>query len=392
MMGRGESKLQSEAVREAISTIKNDSAEKKRKFSETIELQIGLKNYDPQKDKRFSGSVKLPHIPRPKMKICMLGDAQHVEEVIILSMLVGVASCAGFASLSENREKIGLEYMDVESLKKLNKNKKLVKKLAKKYHAFLASESVIKQIPRLLGPGLNKAGKFYRLFTVFCKFPTLVTHQESLESKVNETKATIKFQLKKVLCMGVAVGNCDMDEKQIFQNVQMSVNFLVSLLKKNWQNRVGCKVGKLLKIDACTSSTLRGRYARICVQVPLRYPLIPYVTIGKHTQAIHYECEGSLYKTCGCLGHTLNSCHLLIDGKVDIASKATESSTTAQGEWITMTFNKSRRDRNYAGQGSKLRQNSTKVKRFGATTGKFLDSYATVVHQKPLFDDPALTA
>jgi hypothetical protein len=25
--------------------------------------------------------VKLPHVPRPKMKVCMLGDAQHVEEV-----------------------------------------------------------------------------------------------------------------------------------------------------------------------------------------------------------------------------------------------------------------------------------------------------------------------
>uniref|UniRef100_A0A803L2S0 Ribosomal protein n=1 Tax=Chenopodium quinoa TaxID=63459 RepID=A0A803L2S0_CHEQI len=116
--------------------------------------------------------------------------------------------------------------MDVEALKKLNKNKKLVKKLAKKYHAFLASEAVIKQIPRLLGPGLNNAGKF----------PTLVTHQEPLENKVNEIKATVKFQLKKVLCMGVAVGNLSMEEKQIFQNVQMSVNFLVSLLKKNWQN------------------------------------------------------------------------------------------------------------------------------------------------------------
>lgn len=32
--------------------------EKKRKFLETVELQIGLKNYDPQKDKRFSGTVK----------------------------------------------------------------------------------------------------------------------------------------------------------------------------------------------------------------------------------------------------------------------------------------------------------------------------------------------
>ncbi|XP_021716353.1 60S ribosomal protein L10a [Chenopodium quinoa] len=198
------SKLQSEAVREAISGIANDAKEKNRKFTETVELQIGLKNYDPQKDKRFSGSVKLPHIPRPKMKVCMLGDAQHVEEA----------------------ERIGLEWMDVEALKKLNKNKKLVKKLAKKYHAFLASEAVIKQIPRLLGPGLNKAGKF----------PTLVTHQEPLENKVNEIKATVKFQLKKVLCMGVAVGNLSMEEKQIFQNVQMSVNFLVSLLKKNWQN------------------------------------------------------------------------------------------------------------------------------------------------------------
>lgn len=44
---------------------------------------------------------------------------------------------------------------------------------AKKYAAFLASESVIKQIPRLLGPGLNKAGKF----------PTLVTHNDKLEEK-----------------------------------------------------------------------------------------------------------------------------------------------------------------------------------------------------------------
>ena len=46
---------------------------------------------------------------------------------------------------------------------------------AKKYSAFLASETVIKQIPRLLGPGLNKAGKF----------PTLVSHNESLEGKVH---------------------------------------------------------------------------------------------------------------------------------------------------------------------------------------------------------------
>ncbi|KAL5740063.1 hypothetical protein ACOSQ2_029243 [Xanthoceras sorbifolium] len=109
--------------------------------TDTSGIREGLKYpcYPAQKDNRFSGSVRLPHIPRPKMKVCMLGDAQHVEQA----------------------EKIGLDYIDVEALKKLNKNKKLVKKLAKKYHAFLASEAVIKQIPRLLGPGLNKAVKTF---------------------------------------------------------------------------------------------------------------------------------------------------------------------------------------------------------------------------------------
>ena len=51
--------------------------------------------------------------------------------------------------------------MSAEDLKKLNKDKKKVKKLAKSYDAFLASETIIKQIPRLLGPGLNKVCLFY---------------------------------------------------------------------------------------------------------------------------------------------------------------------------------------------------------------------------------------
>ena len=54
---------------------------KQRKFQETIELQIGLKDYDVQKDKRFAGSVRLPHIPRPKLKICLIGDQKHLDIV-----------------------------------------------------------------------------------------------------------------------------------------------------------------------------------------------------------------------------------------------------------------------------------------------------------------------
>jgi large subunit ribosomal protein L10Ae len=46
-------------VRGSIKELLAESnGEKKRNFVETIELQIGLKNYDPQRDKRFSGTVK----------------------------------------------------------------------------------------------------------------------------------------------------------------------------------------------------------------------------------------------------------------------------------------------------------------------------------------------
>merc|ERR1711964_843471 len=120
----------------------------------------------------------------------------------------------------------GMPYKSVEDLKKLNKNKKLVKKLAQQYDAFLASQVLIPQIPRLLGPGLNKAGKF----------PTLITHNDNMEAKVREVKSVVKFRLKKVLCMGVAVGNVGMNPDEVRMNCLMAINFLVSLLKKNWNN------------------------------------------------------------------------------------------------------------------------------------------------------------
>ncbi|BFZ65452.1 60S ribosomal protein L10A [Saitoella coloradoensis] len=200
----GWSKVSVSSVRENIQNLLAASEEKKRNFTETIELQIGLKNYDPQRDKRFSGTVRLPNVPRPNMALCILGDAHDIDRA----------------------KNGGIDAMSVDDLKKLNKNKKLVKKLAKKYDAFIASEVLIKQIPRLLGPGLSKAGKF----------PTPVSHADNLGERVTEVKSTVKFQLKKVLCLGVAVGNVGMTEDELVANIMLSINFLVSLLKKAWQN------------------------------------------------------------------------------------------------------------------------------------------------------------
>jgi large subunit ribosomal protein L10Ae len=177
---------------------------KKRKFMESIDLQFTLKNFDPRKDKRFAGSFKLPIIPRPNMSVCVLGDDVHCEQA----------------------KELGHPYLSVDDLKKMNKNKKLVRKLAKKHDQFVASQALIKQIPRLLGPGLQRAGKF----------PIVLTASDSLQAKVDEVKAQVKFQMKKVLCLSVAVANVEMSKEDITTNVQLSCNFLASLLKKAWQN------------------------------------------------------------------------------------------------------------------------------------------------------------
>lgn len=56
-------------------------------------------------------TCRLKTLPRPKFSVCVLGDQQHCDEA----------------------KAAGLPHMDIEALKKLNKNKKLVKKLGKEF-------------------------------------------------------------------------------------------------------------------------------------------------------------------------------------------------------------------------------------------------------------------
>merc|ERR1740130_2570346 len=141
------SKITNAHVFECIKELRAGS--KARKFTQTVELQISLKDYDPQKDKRFVGTVRLPNIPRPNLKLCLIADQKHADE----------AKAAG----------LEIEVTSLDSLKKFNKDKKLVKRWAKKYSLLLATDTLIK--------------------------------------KIHDVKASVKWQLKKVTNLNVAAGN-----------------------------------------------------------------------------------------------------------------------------------------------------------------------------------------
>ena len=46
----------------------------------------------------------------------------------------------------------------------------------------------------------------------------------------------LTFLSPQVLCLAVAVGHVKMKDDELVYNIHLAVNFLVSLLKKNWQN------------------------------------------------------------------------------------------------------------------------------------------------------------
>merc|ERR1712167_875 len=126
-------------------------------FTESVELQITIKNFDPSKDKRFSGTYRLPLPPKASMKICVIANAKHVE-------------------MCQKAGDDGLPFITQDQLKALKKKKAELKKIA------------------------------------------------------------IKYAMKKVLCLNLAVGNVTMSEDDLSRNIQLSINFLISLLKRGWQN------------------------------------------------------------------------------------------------------------------------------------------------------------
>lgn len=101
-----------DTLKDAIRGMKHYSKTvKHRKFVETIEIHFGLKNFDPARDKRIAGSTELPHPPRLKFKALVLGSEQHIDEA----------------------KELGLDFRSLDDLKKIKRDKKIVKKMGTIY-------------------------------------------------------------------------------------------------------------------------------------------------------------------------------------------------------------------------------------------------------------------
>mmetsp|Transcript_6153 Transcript_6153/g.13646 ORF Transcript_6153/g.13646 Transcript_6153/m.13646 type:complete len:225 (+) Transcript_6153:151-825(+) len=200
----------------------DSQAKTQHSFRESVELQVALKGYDVQKDRRFCGSVHLPHMVRPALSVCLIAcDAEDIAKA----------------------DSAGVRHITVTEMRAWNRNKKLVKRFASSADHFICSSAFLKQVPRLVGPWLVRAGKF----------PVPLARDEDLAMKIMECQCKVQFRLKRELTLGTCVGHVDMLPAELLTNCLVAVNFLVSLLKRNWWN-----------VKSLHLKTTMGKPIRLC--------------------------------------------------------------------------------------------------------------------------------
>ncbi|XP_071905858.1 uncharacterized protein [Coffea arabica] len=63
-----------------------------------------------------------------------------------------------------------------------------------------------------------------------------------------------------------------------------------------------------VKVDSQTLEVARRKYARICVEVDLKKPLIPFIWVNNDLQAVEYEGLDAICFDCGQYGHIAANC------------------------------------------------------------------------------------
>lgn len=188
-----------EKLLEAIGKVK---AAQKRKFSQSIDLTISLKDLDLSKpENRISEEVSLPHGVGEPPKIGVFAEGELARK----------AREAG-ADLVLGREELGA----------LQVERKRAKKLADKCHAFLAQADLMPLIGKQLGPVLGPRGRM----------PKPVPPTADPRPLIERYRRTAFLRAREQPVLHVRVGREDMSDEQIADNVQAVLGVLERKLER----------------------------------------------------------------------------------------------------------------------------------------------------------------
>ncbi|MHC3128648.1 MAG: 50S ribosomal protein L1 [Candidatus Bathyarchaeota archaeon] len=188
----------------AVKEVKSKSTE--RKFSQSIDLAINLQNIDMKKPEgRIQERIELPNSVGKELKICVIASGEMAFK----------AKKAG-ASLVVERA----------ALEALVGDKKKQKVLAKNFDLFIAEAPLMPLVGRSLGASLGPRGKM----------PTPVPPNANIKEQIEKHRKLVFVRMRGQPVLQCRVGNEDMADKEIAENVQAIMRRIEGKLKRGIKN------------------------------------------------------------------------------------------------------------------------------------------------------------
>ncbi|MBD3312922.1 50S ribosomal protein L1 [Candidatus Woesearchaeota archaeon] len=186
-------------IKEAIKELKESS--KKRNFTQTFDLIVNLKNLDLKKpDNHVDLYVQLHNSKGRKSNICALVGPE----------------------LQPEAEKVCDKTVPQHDFKKYAEDKKLIKNLASECHFFIAQANIMPQVATTFGKVFGPKKKMPNP-----KAGCVVPPNASLKPLYERLQKTIRLYAKERPLIQVPVGDENMDEKQVIENVLTAYDQLI---------------------------------------------------------------------------------------------------------------------------------------------------------------------
>jgi large subunit ribosomal protein L1 len=191
-------------ILEAVKTAVEKAPE--RKFSESIDITINLKNIDMAQPKnRIDETILLPHGTGEDNGICVIGKGDIVTQA--------------------KEAKVDL-IIGPEEVERLGGAPREARKVASTYKYFLAETAAMPQVGRFLGPRLGPRGRM----------PMPITGQTDIRPIVERLRKSVKIRTKDKTVFSTKVGSTAMTPEQVAENIDAVVKRIESVLEQGHLN------------------------------------------------------------------------------------------------------------------------------------------------------------
>lgn len=193
---------QASVIQTAIKKVRDS---KKRKFVESIEILVSLRDInlkDPSQ--RFNLETRVPHPLKKKLKLALFASGD---------LAVKAKAIDAFTVIEKGQ------------IEQISKETKRAKKLANENDFFLSDRQFMPLVGRYFGKILGPRGKM----------PKPVQPNADVESLKQEYARTIRLRLRENPCINARVATLDNTDNEIIENIQSAISSINGKLPRGSQ-------------------------------------------------------------------------------------------------------------------------------------------------------------